>query len=175
MTKDEIAKLAASTVADMGDIFYDHAEGETDPTQVAQKHVEFAIRIALDDRQIIPLSVLRTLEKFEDELSDVRWNDAGEIGEVINILRSFVPPEPKPFTVLLIVPEYATDSYGEDTYLDHVMAVDVQQAIEKARKAAWKTHDVDPDDGDFNPDCFKDYKVAMVCEGHIQDVSTGEE
>lgn len=39
----------------------------------------------------------------------------------------------KPYTVLLLRPDYMTDYYGTDTYLAHVDAPDPQSAVDIAK------------------------------------------
>lgn len=40
----------------------------------------------------------------------------------------------KPYTVLILRPDYVTDDYGQNTYLTHVKAIDVHEARKIAQK-----------------------------------------
>lgn len=79
------------------------------------------------------------------------------------------------FSVLLLRPDYVAEQYGTDTYLAHVTAQSVDDAIEAARRevvevdspteagqAAWP-YTVSPND----------YHVLLVAKGFINDLSTG--
>jgi hypothetical protein len=58
----------------------------------------------------------------------------------------------KKFTVLLLVPDYLAQTYGQDTFFTCVPATGPKQAIAKARfEAAAKRDVADPDD--FFPLC----------------------
>lgn len=50
-----------------------------------------------------------------------------------------------PFTVLLLYPDYAADTFGQDTYLAYVHAVDAEEAVTKARDQV-RVADQDPFD-----------------------------
>ena len=67
-------------------------------------------------------------------------------------------PEEKPYSVLLLYPDYANDS-GHETYYAFVTALDSLVAVRKAQKAASEAQigvEIDPDD--FAP--------LLVTEGH---------
>ena len=70
----------------------------------------------------------------------------------------------KKFTVLLLYPDYLASQYGEETYLSHVLAMDVPAAIKRARKDAYRDN---RDDTDFS--------ILFVAEGHIDNLYGGEE
>jgi hypothetical protein len=63
------------------------------------------------------------------------------------------------FTVLLLRPDYAADTYGHDTYLAYVDADTVEEAITFARADLESEVEV-PDD----------LHVLLVARGHIEDV-----
>lgn len=77
----------------------------------------------------------------------------------------------KPYTVLLLRPDYVTDNYGLDTYLAHAWAKDGPgQAVQTARAEAVELDcpgslldGADPDD----------YAVLAVFEGHLNDLNEG--
>ena len=85
----------------------------------------------------------------------------------------------KPYTVLLLRPDYIADNYGEDTYMDHVNAESVEQAQKLAQERAW-AFDFPPaaDMGDefegIGDVSFEDYAVLMVIEGHHNDIKEVE-
>jgi hypothetical protein len=56
----------------------------------------------------------------------------------------------KKFTVLLLVPDYLAQTYGQDTFFTCVSAPGAQQAIAKAQFEANEKHEV-ADVGDFFP------------------------
>ena len=171
MIKKQIEALAVKTICEMGNIFHD-PQGAF---PIAQKQVQLAIEEAIGTLPVVEQSLIDNLDRIlADRLDAEYFQEADTISAAIALLKPFVPLTPKPYTVILIVPEYAADNYGQDTWLDHVEALDIDDAVRLARKNAWKSHEVDPDGEDFNPDCFNDYKVAMVCEGHIQDIFRGE-
>lgn len=64
------------------------------------------------------------------------------------------------YTVLLMLPEYTADNYGEDTQAMHVVAHDPTEAVQVAQKLAAGTED-DPDD----------YHPVFVVEGHVMDLT----
>ncbi len=69
----------------------------------------------------------------------------------------------KNFSVLLLRPDYATDSYGTDTYFAWVTAEDPRAAVAEARREVFKV--------DFGEvaDCNnqdEDYAILAVLEGH---------
>ena len=77
----------------------------------------------------------------------------------------------KPFTVLLLRPDYISDNFGLDTYLAHVNAASPKLAQEKAQMEAWVDDHGGPDeiedDADGEPD---DYFVLFVAVGHLHDI-----
>ena len=77
----------------------------------------------------------------------------------------------KPYTVLLLRPDYVADVFGQDTFMDHVMAEDAEGAQAVAQQTAWDTDNEgsDPDDHDRLGES-QAYYVLAVFEGHIRDV-----
>ena len=72
----------------------------------------------------------------------------------------------KPYTVLLLRPDYIAKPYGQDTYMAHVEAENPANAIETAQIEVWKE-----DHGDDAGESWTDYNVLLIIEGHHQDVS----
>ena len=72
----------------------------------------------------------------------------------------------KKFTVILLWPDYATDSFGTDTYMTCVEAEDVEHAIVKAQNEAMagQVSVTDPDD-------LAVIAVIAVIAGERQDVA----
>lgn len=69
----------------------------------------------------------------------------------------------KPYTVLLLRPDYIADNFGSDTYLAYVEAEDVSSAVMIARQSVVSI------DGTM-PENTEDYYVLMVCDGHVNDI-----
>lgn len=80
------------------------------------------------------------------------------------------PPEPRPtmqpFTVLLLYPDYMPNQYdGQETYLAHVEAVTVDEAVEVAQREAFSAQE------DMTDECPSDFAVLFVCPGHQIDLA----
>jgi hypothetical protein len=70
----------------------------------------------------------------------------------------------KAYTVLLLYPDYTTNTFGQETYQAHVKATSALAAIRKAR--AWMMRD--------NPDTIEDHDdlfVLAVYRGHLEDLN----
>ena len=65
----------------------------------------------------------------------------------------------KPYSVLLLYPDYISDNFGHETYYDFVGARGVKSAIKEARRRCIATNDLDLD----SPD---DLHALLVVEGH---------
>ena len=72
----------------------------------------------------------------------------------------------KPFTVLLLYPDYATSNFGQETYQAWVEARTMQEAKELAQLEAAQ-HERPPGEELDPPD---DYHVLAVYEGHLNNV-----
>lgn len=72
-------------------------------------------------------------------------------------------PSVRPYSVLLLRPDYIADDFGWDTYLAHVEAEDVTSAVMIARQSVVAV------DGTM-PENTEDYYVLMVCDGHVKDI-----
>ena len=76
----------------------------------------------------------------------------------------------KPYTVLLLYPDYASGNFGHETYLAHVTAADPTAAILAARQqcdADYRRPNRDEADG-FND--LEDLFVHAVFAGHHDDL-----
>ena len=69
------------------------------------------------------------------------------------------------YSVLLLYPDYLCDAYPE-TYLAHVEARNVREAVEKARAEALRANELDAE-------YALDFAVELVCSGHIEDLNPG--
>lgn len=69
----------------------------------------------------------------------------------------------KPYTVILIYPDYIASQYGEEFWYDHVEAENVAQAIETAQQNAQHANRA------YESGCAKDFAVVAVFEGHHYD------
>lgn len=54
----------------------------------------------------------------------------------------------KPYTVILLYPDYAADSFGHDTYIDCVQAQSAEKAAQRCKQQAYEANDdiEEPDD-----------------------------
>ena len=68
------------------------------------------------------------------------------------------------YTVLLLYPDYLAHNYGEDTYAEHVEAIDPQAAVEAAQSSASALF------GDDNTDA-DDFTPLLVVAGHHDDLT----
>lgn len=66
------------------------------------------------------------------------------------------------WTVLLLRPDYAADTFGHDTFLDRVMARTPAEALRIAQANACHTD---------NTDVPEDYFCLLCSHGHLQDLS----
>lgn len=71
----------------------------------------------------------------------------------------------KPYTVLMLYPDYLASQYGEETYLAHVSATDPTLAIKQAQGEAFSENELDP--GDSDP---ADFATLAVFPGHLEDL-----
>lgn len=85
----------------------------------------------------------------------------------------------KPYTVLLLYPDYASENYGEETYMTSLEAESVVQAQELAQRECAEgyfssvyTGEADTA-GDVNSN-FTDWAVLMVIEGQHADIKEVE-
>lgn len=81
----------------------------------------------------------------------------------------------KPYTVLLLRPEHIAFGGSEpDTYLAHVTAASVTEAILAAQEEAYAadTEGEDEEDEDEFYDRSQDYARIAVFEGHLRDLGT---
>ncbi len=69
-------------------------------------------------------------------------------------------PALQPFYVLLLYPDYMSDSYGHETYFAHVEAETAASAVEAAQAAAAYANRNDESADDFYP--------LLVLRGHVE-------
>lgn len=72
----------------------------------------------------------------------------------------------KPYTVLLLRPDYRAYSYGQDTYLAHVEAENPDDAVVAGQIGVWKE-----DAGDEAGTSWSDYHPLLVLDGHHYDAA----
>jgi len=60
----------------------------------------------------------------------------------------------KPFTVLLLYPDYIAGSFGHDTVLEYCQALNPKKAIRAVQEQFAKIHNTDPNDW-YCLACFK--------------------
>jgi hypothetical protein len=77
-----------------------------------------------------------------------------------------------PFTVLMSYPDYATDNYGEDTYLAHVDARSPEEAVKVAQGFAFASYMDGTKIEDMTGDA-EDFRVLGMFGGHLVDLAAG--
>lgn len=70
------------------------------------------------------------------------------------------------WTILLLRPDYAAATYGQDTYLSHITAPTAAKALELAREDACRTDE-------NGPECREDYYCLFCTPGAHIDLSDG--
>lgn len=75
----------------------------------------------------------------------------------------------KPFTVILLYPDFLSDNYEQETYIAHVLASDPKDAAHAAQLQALEANREDPEDPDFGLDA-NDFFVMAVFNGHLEDL-----
>jgi len=167
LTKSEIDQLARDIVAEMGDIFDDYDSVITDPRSVAEEAVVKGIEQALATTPTTPTVTPRMLESANvilGKLSDtdtVSFDTLKSMRDIFKVLYRLPVVDPKPYTVLLVLPDYLADNYGQETYLVQVDAVNVKEAVAEARREAVS---------ELNATLDSDFFVSFVCEGHVDDI-----
>lgn len=80
-------------------------------------------------------------------------------------IRNVTPhPQHRPYSVLLLYPDYLADDFGHDTYYAHVMASDPASAVREAQQEAMAAN-TGPDD-EPDADNADDFHPLLVLEGH---------
>lgn len=74
----------------------------------------------------------------------------------------------KPYTVLLLRPDYLADEFGVETLLFREEANTPGGAVVSAQERACEFDADGPEDDSINPD---DYHPLLVIEGHHEDVT----
>ena len=72
----------------------------------------------------------------------------------------------RPYTVLLLRPDYLAEPYGQDTYLTHVFADSPDEAVDAAQIEVWNV-----DQGDDADTSWDDYHPLLVLDGHHYDAA----
>lgn len=75
------------------------------------------------------------------------------------------PTGKKPYSVLLLYPDYLTDNYGQETYLVHVEAGDAESAVVAARADVAISFEYD-----WSVENVEDFYPLLVCAGHVEDL-----
>lgn len=76
----------------------------------------------------------------------------------------------KPYSVLLMRPEYMSSQCGEDTTLVWVEATSASDAICLAQMDAFECDVPQDDRGDYDDNASDHYKAIAVFEGHLNDI-----
>lgn len=101
---------------------------------------------------------------FVDELAERLNTESEEVEEA----------EGDKYTVLMMYPEYLTDNYGEETYLAHVVADSVENAMTAAQDQAYQAQLKKEQFSDFEPETDnpeQDFQVVLCVRGHLEDLS----
>lgn len=77
-------------------------------------------------------------------------------------------PKRKPYTVVLMLPEYLAENYGEDVYRAFVTATTPKAGVAAARRELDK---VMKDAGNGGLDDLVDAAVVVMYEGHHTDIN----
>ena len=82
----------------------------------------------------------------------------------------------KIYTVLLMYPDYASENYGEETYMTVEVAESVEDAQVQAQRevAAGYFGNYTAEDREDVEDNFADFAVLMVIEGEHKDIKEVE-
>lgn len=67
----------------------------------------------------------------------------------------------KKFSVLLLLPDSIAENYGQETYLDHVLAKSVKGAVKSAQRKAAKMSSIA---------AAADFYPLAVFSGHLEDL-----
>jgi hypothetical protein len=70
----------------------------------------------------------------------------------------------KPYSVLLLYPDYMSDNYGQETYFCHVRALNPDEAIENAQAEAVQANTPDGEEPDLSE--TEDFAPLLVLDGH---------
>ena len=73
----------------------------------------------------------------------------------------------KPYSVLLLYPDYIADEFGKETYLAWVEAESPEQAVGEAQRMAWIDNNQGEDDC-LHPD---DFFPLITIQGHHGDLT----
>lgn len=74
----------------------------------------------------------------------------------------------RPFSVLLLYPDFLAENYGEDTHYAQVEAEDANDAVYKARL---EVAEKEADDMFSVEELIADFLLLLVIEGHHADLS----
>jgi hypothetical protein len=72
----------------------------------------------------------------------------------------------KPYTVILLYPDYLPDNYREETFTAHVSAIDGDAAVRAAQADAVSANT--DDDGETRCGDPSDFAVIAVYAGHLE-------
>lgn len=71
----------------------------------------------------------------------------------------------KPYSVLLLYPDYMANNYGEETYYSFVSALCPEHAVEMAQRKAFL------ENGKDGCNYFEDFLPILVIEGHHKSIA----
>jgi hypothetical protein len=78
----------------------------------------------------------------------------------------------KPYTVMMMYPDYMTDDYGQETYMAWVEGSSLKDAVLKAQRKAVEESMPDETDHEYIETVMDDFFVIFRCEGHVVDLSS---
>jgi hypothetical protein len=110
------------------------------------------------------------IEEFEDGVDSAF---VGELCEYLNCGSGDAAADDgteKPYSVLMLYPDYLADQYGESTYFAQVAGTSVEAAMAAAQDEAWAAQN--PDEDDLGGPA--DFAVLICVAGHHNDLCPGE-
>ena len=116
------------------------------------------------------------IDEFEDGVDS---EFVGELAEYLNCgsgnADELEDGTEKPYSVLLLYPDYIATQYGEETYLAQVTGTSVVAAMAAAQDVAWADQQPEDaeDEGEEREGAPDDFLVLMCVAGHHNDLSPG--
>lgn len=113
----------------------------------------------IEARVVVKLTATGIQEKdYPYEYDDTdRCSCLNEKCEYTGLIGEFKGNALKPYSVLLLYPDYIASNYGQETYFAHVGSANVKEAIKAAQETVAEANDCD------NPE---DFFCLLVLNGH---------